>query len=61
MRSFFLIFSFFVFFNAINAKSIIFETSGIAKVGKACFVSIFIKDETDFNIQELQLNIFSTY
>ncbi|MAH88738.1 MAG: hypothetical protein CMJ06_01635 [Pelagibacterales bacterium] len=60
MKSFFLIFFFFVFLNTVNAKNIIFGTSGIAKVGKACFASIVIKDETDLNIQELQLNIFST-
>ena len=60
MRSFFVIFFFLLFLNTINAKNIIFGTSGIAKVGQACFASIVIKDETDLNIQELQLNIFPT-
>ena len=60
MKSFFLIFFSFLFFNTIKGKNIIFSTSGIAKVGKACFASIVIKDETVLNIQELQLNIFST-
>ena len=60
MRSFFVIFFFLLFLNTIDAKNIIFGTSGIAKVGQACFASIVIKDETDLNIEKLQLNIFST-
>ena len=60
MKFFFLIFLFSVILNTVNAKNIIFGTSGIAKVGQACFASIVIKDETVLNIQELQLNIFST-
>ncbi len=60
MKPYFLIFIFFTFAKAIYAKNIIFETSGIAKVGQDCFVSVFIKDETDLNIKELHLNIFST-
>ena len=60
MKPFFLIFILFTFAKAIYAKNIIFETSGIAKVGQDCFVSVFIKDETDLNIKELHLNIFST-
>ena len=60
MKPFFLIFIFFTFAKAIYAKNIIFETSGIAKVGQDCFISVFIKDETDLNIKELHLNIFST-
>ena len=50
----------FTFAKAIYAKNIIFETSGIAKVGEDCFISVFIKDETNLNIKELNLNIFST-
>ena len=60
MKPFLLIFIVFTFAKAICAKNIIFETSGIAKVGQDCFVSVFIKDETDLNIKELHLNIFST-
>ena len=60
MKPYFLIFICFTFAKAIYAKNIIFETSGIAKVGQDCFVSVFIKDETDLNIKELHLNIFST-
>ena len=60
MKSFFLIFCFLVILNTVSSKNIIFGTSGIAKVGQSCFASIVIKDETDLNIQELQLNIFST-
>ena len=60
MKSFFLIFIVFTFAKAIYAKNIIFETSGIAKVGEDCFISIFIKDETDLIIKELHLDIFST-
>jgi hypothetical protein len=60
MKSFFLFFFFLVTLNTVSSKNIIFGTSGIAKVGQACFASIVIKDETDLNIQKLQLNIFST-
>ena len=60
MKPYFLIFIFFTFAKVIYAKNIIFETSGIAKVGPDCFISVFIKDETDLNIKELNLNIFST-
>ncbi|MAJ24600.1 MAG: hypothetical protein CMP36_03725 [Rickettsiales bacterium] len=60
MKSFFLIIIIFSFTKAIIAKNIIFETSGIAKVGEDCFISVSIKDETRLSIEELQLNIFST-
>ena len=60
MKPFVLIIIFFTFAKAIYAKNIIFETSGIAKVGENCFISIFIKDETDLIIKELHLDIFST-
>ena len=47
MKPFFLIFIFFTFAKAIYAKNIIFETSGIAKVGQDCYQ---FAEKVDFTV-----------
>ena len=42
------------------ANKIIFGVSGIAKVGNSCFLSIYVKDNSNTNIKELDFSVFTT-